>query len=365
MSYYIGLISGTSMDGIDAALVDVDTNQLISGITYPYSEPVYQFLLEMAAENQPSLHAVFQLNAMIGKAFATAANELLLKAGINKKQITAVGSHGQTLKHEVLAPAPYSLQLGCGHVIAELTGLPVVADFRTRDMVNNGQGAPLAPIYHQEIFKHVPPPLAVVNIGGISNISFINEQGIVVGGYDTGPGNCLMDLWVKKHFDKIYDENGDWAANGKVMQYMLDAMLNDPYFKKMPPKSLDKAYFADAWLKAFLPVACKNEDIQATLLALTAKTISNEVIRHTTNIQTIILCGGGAHNQALVAAIARELSGHEVKTASSIGVNGDYIEAMMIAWLAHQTINGTAVDLNLITGAKKPAVLGVLYPAGH
>ena len=365
MSYYIGLISGTSMDGIDAALVDVHTNQLISGMTYPYSEPVYQFLLEMAAENQPSLHAVYQLNAMIGKEFATAANELLRISGINKQQITAIGSHGQTLKHEVLATAPYSMQLGCGHVIAELTGLPVVADFRTRDMVNGGQGAPLAPIYHQEIFKHLQLPLAVVNIGGIANISFINEQGIAVGGYDTGPGNCLMDQWVKKHIDKAYDDNGVWAESGKIMQHILDAMLNDPYFKKAPPKSLDKAYFSDAWLKAFLPIACKNEDVQATLLLLTATTISDEVKKHAANAQSIILCGGGARNQALVEAIARQLSDYEVKTANSVGVNSDYIEAMMIAWLAHKTVSSTEIDLNLITGAKKPAVLGVLYPAGH
>ncbi|KTD20624.1 anhydro-N-acetylmuramic acid kinase [Legionella londiniensis] len=364
MNLYIGLMSGTSMDGIDAALVNIDNNQLILGMTHAYSENVLQFLHELSDQKNPSLSALYELNAMIGREFAAAANQLRVSADVDKNQIIAIGSHGQTVRHEPKSNFAYTVQLGCGHTIAELTGLTVVADFRTRDLINGGQGAPLAPIYHQELFKTFNHPLAVVNIGGIANVSFINDQGFATSGYDTGPGNCLMDKWVKKHLGNDYDKNGEWAKTGSSISRLLEAMLGDPYFERKPPKSLGKEYFSDLWLETYLTEPHKHEDVQATLLALTAKTISDEIRRHPLNPQTVILCGGGAHNQALREELCNLLPKRQIATTDVIGVNPDHVEAMMMAWLAHKTITRTPLDLSQITGAAKSAILGVIYPPG-
>jgi len=234
MRLLIGLMSGTSMDGIDAALVDVNTNTLIAGITRSYSMPAQQRLRAVLNGEQTGPAALSQLNTVLGKEFALAVQQLLDTTNIKPHQVVAIGSHGQTICHDATADIPYTVQLGCAHTIAALTGIQVVADFRTRDLVMGGQGAPFAPLYHQALFTDLTTPAAVVNIGGIANVTFLAPV-VAVSGYDTGPGNCLMDAWVQKNLHKSYDEKGAWGATGHLIEPLLTSMLADPYFELPAP----------------------------------------------------------------------------------------------------------------------------------
>lgn len=362
---YIGLMSGTSMDGIDAALVDLNSNQFIAGLTLPYSSKTKLLLLEILAEEKQSLRLLSQLNTVIGREFAEAVLQLLKNLNLSSCDIQAIGSHGQTICHEPDADIPYTIQLGCAHSIAELTGITVVADFRTRDLVLGGKGAPFAPLYHHALFKEKPLPLVVVNIGGIANLSYLacNDN---PRGYDTGPGNCLMDAWVKEQLGKDYDENGLFAASGQVIEELLIALLQDPFFSKRCPKSIGKEYFSKAWLKQHLKLSYKPADVQATLLQLTAKTIASAIIALAANLKTVLVCGGGVHNLSLMQAIKQLLPHLTVQSTSSCALDPDYIEAAMFAFLAEKTLSRTALNLNSITGAKRAAILGTIYLAsGH
>ncbi len=365
MHLYIGLMSGTSMDGIDAALVDVSSNTLIAGITRPYGEKVQQHLRAVLAGEPTSLAELSQLNTILGREFALAVHQLLDIANISADRVVAIGSHGQTICHDATADIPYTVQLGCGHTIAALTGITVVADFRTRDIVMGGQGAPFAPVYHQALFAGLATPTALVNIGGIANVTFL-APGVAVSGYDTGPGNCLMDAWVQKHLNKSYDENGAWGATGRVIEPLLSAMLDDSYFALPAPKSLDKAYFSDAWLAQYLRPDYASHDLQATLVAFTAMSICQAIKACDLSIERVAICGGGVHNAALLQAIRTQLPELQVKSTQSFGVDPDFLEAMMFAWFADKTINQIPVDLTGITGAKSPAILGAIYlTLGH
>lgn len=359
MSLYIGLMSGTSMDGIDAALVDVSTNTLIMGIMRPYSDDAEQRLRGMLDNKFTSAAQLSQLNTILGREFARAVHQLLDTVNLLPEQVIAIGSHGQTICHDATADIPYTVQLGCAHTIAALTGIQVVADFRTRDLVMGGQGAPFAPAYHQALFASKAISIAVVNIGGIANVTVLAPDA-PVSGYDTGPGNCLMDAWVKKHLDKPYDANGAWAATGNVIAPLLASLLADPYFELPAPKSLDKAYFSDAWLAQHLRHDYASHNVQATLVAFTAKTICKAI---KTPINRVAICGGGANNTALLQAMRCELPSLQVDSTELLGVNPDFLEAMMFAWLADKTLNRIPVDLTGITGAKCPTILGAIYCA--
>ncbi len=367
MQLFIGLMSGTSMDGIDAALVDVSNHRLIKGITRPYSSATYAYLRDVLEGKKNSLPMLSQLNTLLGREFAEAVHELLKQANISFKHVTAIGSHGQTLCHDATADIPYTLQLGCGHTIAALTGIPVVADFRTRDVVLGGQGAPFAPLYHQVLFgqfnnEKTNDATAVVNVGGIANVTFLapNEP---VQGYDTGPGNCLMDFWIQKHLNKPFDAGGEWANSGCVIESLLSTLLSDTYFKLSAPKSLDKAYFSPHWLEQHLSPDDLPQDVQATLLTLTATTISEAILSSHLTIKQVMICGGGVHNHLLLNAISTLLPLVDVMSTQSVGVSPDFLEAMMFAWLAQQRLNQTPLDLRSITGAMRPAVLGAIYAA--
>ncbi|MFC3907486.1 anhydro-N-acetylmuramic acid kinase [Legionella dresdenensis] len=365
MSLYIGLMSGTSMDGIDAALINTDNHQFIHGITRPYSEHAQHFLDQALVQTKQEIGYFNQLNTILGCEFALAAMQVLAESNYQASDITAIGSHGQTIAHDAMAKIPYTVQLGCAHTIAEMTGITVVADFRTRDLATGGQGAPFAPVYHQALFKKNYYPLAVVNVGGIANITWLGDSGSVKG-YDTGPGNCLMDAWTDMHLQMPYDDNGNWAATGKIINSLLDKMLADSYFSRSAPKSIGKEYFSLEWLNQRLNYLKKYnpEDIQATLLRLTAHTIANAVRAEAAMPGQLIICGGGAHNRALLAALSELLSGVEVISSQALGISPDYIEAMMFAWLAEKTITRTPVNLSTITGARHAAILGAIYPAG-
>ncbi|MDP3704667.1 MAG: anhydro-N-acetylmuramic acid kinase [Legionellaceae bacterium] len=361
MKLYIGLMSGTSMDGIDAALVDVVDNRLIAGITRPYSQDTRLRLGAVLCGERLLPSALSQLNTVLGVAFAAAVQELLTTTDVSLADVIAIGSHGQTICHDALADIPYTIQLGCPHTISELTGMTVVADFRTRDMVLGGKGAPYAPLYHQVLFGHWADAIAVVNVGGIANItSFtVDKQ---VSGYDTGPGNCLMDTWVRLHLQTAYDVDGVWASTGKVISPLLDALLSDTYFQQSSPKSIGKEYFSLGWLTPYLQANYKAEDVQATLLTLTATSIARAVKHQTVQPTRLAVCGGGAHNQELLRVLKAQLPGVDVGSTQSLGVNPDYLEAMMFAWLADKTITHTPLDLSSITGSRKSAILGAIYP---
>lgn len=362
MSLFIGLMSGTSMDGVDAALVDVNTNELIAGITCPFTLRAKQGLEAIMTGEYSSLAEISQLNALIGREFAAAAEAVLKKAKVSASEVKGIGSHGQTICHDATAKIPYTWQMGCAHTIAEMTGLVVVADFRTRDLIIGGQGAPFAPIYHQVLFGEYSP-LALVNIGGISNITYLLDDGSVVG-HDVGPGNCLMDAWVKEHLNQGFDRGGAWAKTGRVIEPLLQTLLDDAYFHQLPPKSVGKEYFSNAWLRNFLNKDDAPNDVQATLLALTAKAIANEVSRAPHQIGRLAVCGGGVHNERLMAVIASLLPSCDVVSTASLHVDPDYIEAMMFAWFASKTLAQTPLDLSPFTGSGKKAIYGAIYAAG-
>jgi anhydro-N-acetylmuramic acid kinase len=363
MKLFIGLMSGTSMDGIDAAMVDLETNSLIYGVTCPYSREAENLLQEALSQKINTAGFFSQLNTLLGREFANSVLHLLSKTNHTAADIIAIGSHGQTLCHDTSGKIPYTVQLGCAHTIAEMTGITVVADFRTRDLIAGGQGAPFAPIFHQAIFKQQGFPLAIVNVGGIANLTYLaNEQ--EVSGYDVGPGNCLMDAWVRQQMNKEYDHSGEWAATGSVIESLLQTLLNDPYFQQKQPKSIGKEYFSLDWLRTYLMDDYLPCDIQATLLQLTAVTIAMSINELPVCSEYLLVCGGGAHNKALLNSLSKLLPEVVVAPTSVFDINPDFVEAHMFAWFAEKTINHIPLNLNQVTGARHPAILGAIYPAG-
>lgn len=364
MKYYIGLMSGTSMDGVDAALVDVEKNICLKGITRPYDKDVKQLLDDALTGKMVGAGHLSQLNTLIGRQFAKSVLQLISESQIGIHDIIAIGSHGQTLCHDTSPAIPYTVQLGCAHTIAEMTGITVIADFRTRDLVAGGQGAPFAPIYHQAVFKNTGFPLAVVNIGGIANLTWLPNEA-EVSGYDIGPGNCLMDAWTDRHLNQSYDKDGQWASTGRVIEPLLNSLLSDPWFTRDYPKSIGKEYFSLGWLEKHFGGTYSANDVQATLLALTARTISASVNALPDKPGAVLLCGGGVHNRALVLALANLLPGISVRSTATCDVSPDFVEAMMFAWLAEKTLQNKPLDMKNITGSCYPVVLGAIYPAGR
>ncbi|KTD06419.1 anhydro-N-acetylmuramic acid kinase [Legionella gratiana] len=361
MSLYIGLMSGTSMDGIDAALVDISKNQLLLGNTLRYSDEVKNRIHALLNGSNLSLASICQLNTLIGKEFARAVNELLQEAKLSSSDICAIGSHGQTVCHNTNCAIPYTLQLGCAHTISTLTGITVVADFRTRDIVLGGQGAPFAPIYHQELFKHEKNHIAVANVGGIANITLIHPNEPIKG-WDVGPGNCLMDAWIMKHQGKAYDVHGNWAQQGELIKPLLTTLMADPFIHLPTPKSIGKEYFSLVWLEGHLKNDYRPVDVQKTLLVFTAKTIAHSLLNERSYVKKLYLCGGGTHNLALLDMLSQLLPETVVKSIAEVGISPDHLEAMMFAWFAAQTINHIPVDLTTITGSAHPTLLGAIYP---
>lgn len=360
MTLYIGLMSGTSMDGIDAALIRMPGHHLVCGMTKSYSVEVRRKLDEVVNGINLSLASICQLNTLIGQEFAAVTNELLQRANVSAQEISAIGSHGQTVCHDASADIPYTLQLGCGHTIAAIMDITVIADFRTRDLVNGGQGAPFAPLYHHELFKQSKESVAVVNLGGISNVSFISASKSIQG-WDIGPANCLMDAWIFKHKGESFDVDGQWARQGNIITSLLEYLLSDPFFALASPKSIGKEYFSLSWLQPHLKDEYNAVDVQATLLALTAHTIAQTLVAREEDLNVLYLCGGGSHNGFLHSILADLLPGIDVISTAAAGIDPDYLEAMMFAWLASQTFNKISVDLSSITGSKGPEILGSVY----
>lgn len=366
VDYYIGLISGTSIDGIDCALVQFTGEIPTVVATFCNSMPtaLRAKILRLCKGSGFDLPTLGEVDVEIGRIFAESAVSLLEKTGIPASSITAIGSHGQTVFHAPAGKIPFTMQIGDPNSIAQLTGITTIADFRRRDMVVGGEGAPLAPLLHRNCFGSESMTRVIVNIGGISNITVLNTNGHCLA-FDTGPGNVLMDYWIEKHQQKTYDNQGAWAASGKVLPGLLELLLQEPYLKAAHPKSTGRELFNGEWLElklAGLGAKIQNADVQATLLEFTAQTL-HAAIDQATSPQEIYICGGGAHNDALMARMQVLFKAVPIASTSALGVHPDWVEATAFAWMAKQTLAGKLIDTTALTGAKKPVILGGIYRA--
>ncbi|WP_062058795.1 anhydro-N-acetylmuramic acid kinase [Cellvibrio sp. OA-2007] len=366
---YIGLMSGTSADAIDAVLVDLQsTPRLIARHTIPLPVKIRQQVHALSLPGQNEIDRMGALDADLGRLFAQASLELLSNAGVNAAEVAAIGSHGQTIRHRPpdSAEGRFTLQIGDPNLIAELTGITTVADFRRRDMAAGGQGAPLVPAFHRAIFHTRDKDRVIINIGGMANITWLPAQGKTLG-FDTGPGNVLMDTWIGEHLGKPYDKNGDWAATGQPYVPLLTALLADPYFTLQAPKSTGRESFNRVWLERNLhkcTPAPSPADIQATLLELTAVTIANSIDLLSQAPKEIFVCGGGAYNAALMKRLKTLLAKDVIASTSALDLDPQWIEAMAFAWLAQQTIHHRPGNICDVTGAKREVILGGIYHAG-
>lgn len=361
---YIGLMSGTSVDGIDAALVDLQNSKPKLLATHAHDIPpaIQSAAKALAVPQENEIHKMYEVDHQLGHLFAEAALALLQKANLSATEVRAIGSHGQTIRHQPNHHYPYAIQIGDPNIIAARTGITTIADFRRRDIANGGQGAPFAPVFHAHVLADKSENRAVVNIGGIANITLLAAgQKSPLMGYDTGPGNGLLDSFAVLHLHKSYDNNGEWAASGHVNAELLAALLAHPYFAQQPPKSTGRDHFHLSWLNSVLPKDILPADVQRTLLELTAVSIADAMRKAPLKVGRVLLCGGGAHNRFLVERIRVLLEPIPVNSTEDYGVSVDYLEAMLFAWLAQQTLNHKEVDLMSVTGAKKPSILGGIY----
>ncbi|WP_028025956.1 anhydro-N-acetylmuramic acid kinase [Enterovibrio calviensis] len=360
---YIGIMSGTSLDGIDLVVADFENHsaQLHHQAMYPFPEELKSKLIALSQGAPVTLQEIGTIDHFLGKTYASAVNRFLNETGRSHQDITAIGCHGQTVFHQPDGPMPFTMQLGDANLIAALTGITTVADFRRKDMALGGQGAPLVPAFHRYLFGESHQTRVVLNIGGIANISVLAPNA-PVSGYDTGPGNMLMDSWILQHQQQPYDKNGAWAATGSVNTALLSQMLEDEYFELSAPKSTGRERFHQGWLTQQLALfvhAVSPEDVQATLLALTAQSIANEL--NNDDAGELLVCGGGAKNTALMSALQNALPRWQVMPTDKKGVEGDSLEALAFAWLARQALNGEPGNLPEVTGASRQCRLGAIY----
>jgi anhydro-N-acetylmuramic acid kinase len=353
-------MSGTSLDGIDAVFVDLSHPKPLQLAQYylPFDDTLKNDLLALHLPGHNELHQSQVIGNQLARLYAKSISSLLSQTDITATQIHAIGCHGQTIRH--CPEHGYSLQIGNAAVLAELTGITVVSDFRSRDIAAGGQGAPLVPAFHDHMLRHSEIHRVIVNIGGISNLTNLPPRAAATG-FDCGPGNLLMDTWCMQHLGKPYDDNGAWAASGKVLPALLEQMLAEPYFALPPPKSSGRDLFNLAWLQNKLTGNERAEDVQTTLLELTCRSIALAIQKHCRGATEIYLCGGGAHNQTLHNRLAALLPDCNVKTTNSLGVDSDYLEAIAFAWLAQQALHGKPANLPLVTGARHPCILGAVY----
>lgn len=356
--YYIGVMSGTSLDGADIVVVDFNENiSVIAQCNVPYPEDLYQKILSLRTTQ--NIRVIASLDVLLGKFFAEAILNFLNDSNIDPDKIIAIGLHGQTIDHQVDIEPFYSVQIGDANQVSFLTNITTVADFRRKDMAAGGQGAPLVPAFHQAAFMGLKKNICIVNIGGIANITYIPQHGKIIG-FDTGPGNGLLDNWIQLHLGHKFDMSGLWGEKGQVDENILEAMLADSYFHKKYPKSTGREYFNMSWLDSFDLSLKKPIDIQATLCELTAKSICDSILKF--DVDEIIVCGGGVRNLDLISRLAR-ISKLEVSTTNKYGLDSDMLEAMAFAWLARQTINMQAGNLPSVTGASQALTLGGVYYA--
>ncbi|MFZ5938355.1 anhydro-N-acetylmuramic acid kinase [Pseudomonas putida] len=363
MALYLGVMSGTSLDGLDIALIDQGERlQLLATHYVPMPAELRQQLLSLCSSGADEIARAALAENRWASLAGEGVRQLLAKHGLQADAIRAIGSHGQTIRHE---PARgFTVQIGNPALLAELTGISVVADFRRRDVAAGGQGAPLVPAFHETLFSHLGQRLAVLNVGGFSNLSLI-ERDKPVHGFDCGPGNVLLDAWIERKRGQAYDADGAWAASGKLQGDLLSSLLSDPFFAGSGPKSTGREVFNLPWLDGHLAnlPAFRDEDVQATLLELTARSIIESLQNAQQDTEALLVCGGGARNGALMARLAELLPKAKVTSTGAHGVDPDWVEAMAFAWLAHCCLEGIPANRPSVTAAKGLRVLGAIYPA--
>lgn len=363
MPVYVGLMSGTSADGIDAVLVDLDEGSVRRQIAHTFTPYPHQLQREITELYSPGNNEIDRLGALdikLGELFAKACLQLIEKSGVSAADIIAIGSHGQTIRHRPRTSEPFTLQIGDPNVIAARTGIATVADFRRRDIALGGQGAPLAPAFHHAMFAKQSPNCGVLNLGGIANISVI-QNGELICGYDIAPANGLLDYWVNKHLGKAYDDNGHWASTGSCCQTLLDQLLAHPYFTLSPPRSTGREEFSGQWLEDTLKTYSElsPEDVQNTLLHFSVQSIIRDLTQW--KMDTVYVCGGGVFNQNLMTQLRLGTPQIQWQSTAELGVEPDLVEATAFAWLAHMTINRLPGNNPRVTGANKPSLLGAIY----
>lgn len=354
-------MSGTSLDGIDAALVDLHGRPCLLGAEFlPYPKNLKATLLALHESCKDELHRAALAGIDLSRLYARAVDRLLRKCGVSAPTVRAIGCHGQTVRHR--PESGYSSQLGNPSWLAERTGITVVADFRSRDIAAGGQGAPLVPAFHAAIFQDLQLNRVIANLGGIANLTYLSPKGPVTG-FDSGPGNVLLDMWARERFGRDFDRGGALAARGRPVAPLLKALLADPYFRRSPPKSTGRDHFNLKWLHRFGVGRHKAEDVQATLAELTACNIGKAIAKFYPDAEEVFLCGGGVRNADLVKRIARALGGIKVASTEPLGIHPDWVEAMAFAWFAQRTLKRETGNLPEVTGAKGPRVLGAIYAA--
>ncbi len=373
---FIGLMSGTSLDGVDVALVEFnktavdDTHQphVLHTHFLAYPSDLRSQILALQHPTDNELETTALMGNTLAQLYAVAVNQLLATANITSDKVVAIGCHGQTIRHrpQFKDGIGFTLQIGNAALLSELTNITVIADFRSRDIAAGGQGAPLVPAFHKAVFASNQVNRALVNVGGIANITYLANTGEVCG-FDSGPGNMLLDAWIKQHKNLDYDANGAWASTGEVMAPLLSAMLAEPYFALAPPKSTGRDLFNDAWLEKMLFVQklpganYRPQDVARTLVALTAHSIHDALIQDCSDVDEIYLCGGGAHNTLLKNSLQTLLSDKKVATTEALGIGVDWVEAIAFAWLARQCLRKETANLPKATGAKGARILGAIY----
>ncbi len=365
---YIGLMSGTSLDGVDGVLVDFQRQtHVLQHASCGFPVGLRAELMELNTAGDNELHrAALAANALVA-CYADVVHQLLLQASVPAQAVKAIGAHGQTVRHrpQMFDGTGYTLQLNNPALLAERCGISVVADFRSRDVAAGGQGAPLVPAFHQSVFGRPGQTLLALNIGGISNLSVLPADG-QVSGFDCGPGNALMDAWCQRNTGRPYDDNGAWAASGKVLPALLQRLLDEPFLQQAPPKSTGRDLFNAQWLQQrleWLPAHTRAEDVQATLTEFTARACADSALRWGRDAEQLLVCGGGALNGHLMARMAALLPGMQVQSTEAGGLPPLQVEAAAFAWLARQTLLGLPGNLARVTGARGPRVLGAIYPA--
>jgi anhydro-N-acetylmuramic acid kinase len=370
MSYYIGLMSGTSLDGIDAALVDFTSSQpqLMTCYYKAFNTELQTRLKNLCYQNTVNLPELGSLDCELGTLFAQSVAQLLTQANLPATNITAIGSHGQTIYHSPHTAQPFSLQIGDPNRISKLSGIPVVADLRRADIAVGGQGAPLVPAFHQALFQSDQESRIIVNIGGIANITVLPTSTTAqVIGFDTGPGNTLLDFWTNKHTGLAYDEDSRFGRSGKLCSHLLAIMLKDEYFSQPAPKSTGQEHFSVEWLNTMLKQLGQTlpaADVQTTLYELTARTIADAIQSVAPDTQRVLACGGGVHNTLLMERLETNLDRCTIESTATLGADPDWIEAMAFAWLAHCFVENIPNNLPSVTGANRPVVLGGYYLPG-
>lgn len=367
--YYVGLMSGTSMDALDAVVVDLQTDQpnLHGTLSRPLPETLRQELVALAQPGANEIDRSARVDRQLGEFAAETVRLLLESSGIDSSSVRAIGSHGQTIRHAPDANPPYTVQIGDPNSIAQLTGITTVADFRRRDMVVGGQAAPLVPVFHNAIYRDGKHNRIALNLGGIANITVLPaDPSLPVIGFDTGPANGLMDAWCQYRLNKPYDDDGRSAAKGSINQTLLAELESDPYFQLPPPKSTGREHFNLNWLLPQLPPeGLSDEDVLATLCELSARSVAAAIKERAAATDEVIVCGGGAYNSHLLQQLRANLPGVEIVSSEVYGIEPRWIEAMAFAWLAQRTLKQLPGNLPSVTGAREAVVLGAIYPANQ